>query len=225
VETKQGWLPDPFGIHEMRYFSAGNPTSLVRDGATDSYDEPPAPGTPSGSGTAQTPGAWPGTTVSSGPEVPSRPAKRACPNGHVVGEDTVFCPHCGVQVQGVAQVVRDPYAQNPYGAPSPPFSVPAYWQQGAQPFHQPARGTNGMAIASLVLGILWIYWFGSILALVFGYVSLRQIRQRQESGRGMAIAGIVLGWVGVAVGVLVTVLVVIVARSHPGSSIVPVPVR
>ena len=28
--------------------------------------------------------------------------------------------------------------------------------------------TNGLAIASMVLGILWIYWIGSILALVFG---------------------------------------------------------
>jgi hypothetical protein len=55
-----------------------------------------------------------------------------------------------------------------------------------------------MAIASLVLGILWIYWIGSILALVFGYVAQQQIRQRGESGGGMAIAGIVLGWIGAA---------------------------
>jgi Domain of unknown function (DUF4190) len=55
-----------------------------------------------------------------------------------------------------------------------------------------------MAIASMVLGIVWVYWIGSILALVFGYVALRQIRQRGQQGKGMAIAGIVLGWVGAA---------------------------
>ena len=54
-----------------------------------------------------------------------------------------------------------------------------------------------MAIASMVLGILWLYWIGSILALVFGYVAKKQIRERGETGGGMATAGIVLGWVGV----------------------------
>jgi hypothetical protein len=54
-----------------------------------------------------------------------------------------------------------------------------------------------MAIASMVLGILWLYWIGSILALVFGYTAKRQIRERGEAGGGMATAGIVLGWVGV----------------------------
>ena len=59
------------------------------------------------------------------------------------------------------------------------------------------RTTNGLAIASMVLGILWIYWIGSFLALIFGYVARNQIRQRNQSGDGMAIAGIVLGWIGV----------------------------
>jgi hypothetical protein len=39
----QGWHPDPFGLHEARYFSVGNPTKLVRDGRAESYDEPPDP--------------------------------------------------------------------------------------------------------------------------------------------------------------------------------------
>jgi hypothetical protein len=41
----QGWYRDPYGIHEDRYFSQGQPTKLVRDGTTDSYDPPP-PGPP-----------------------------------------------------------------------------------------------------------------------------------------------------------------------------------
>ena len=58
---------------------------------------------------------------------------------------------------------------------------------------------NGLAIASLVLGIVWLMWIGSILALVFGYVAKRQIEQspHRQSGRELALAGIVLGWVGV----------------------------
>jgi phospholipase C len=40
--TMQGWFEDPFRLHEARYFSAGRPTKLVRDGDVESYDEPPS---------------------------------------------------------------------------------------------------------------------------------------------------------------------------------------
>lgn len=71
--------------------------------------------------------------------------------------------------------------------------------------------TNGFAIAALVLGIVWVYWIGSILALVFGYIAKNQIDQSggRETGRGMAIAGIVLGWIGV--GFLILFLVILAA--------------
>ena len=87
-------------------------------------------------------------------------------------------------------------------------------QQYGQPYpypypYAPPQRTNGMAIASMVLGILWLYWIGSILALVFGYVARKQIRERGEAGGGMATAGIVLGWIGV--GILAFGLVVGIA--------------
>lgn len=63
-----------------------------------------------------------------------------------------------------------------------------------------------MAIASMVLGIVWIYWVGSALALVFGYLAKKQIRERGEAGGGMATAGIVLGWIGVGILVLLVML-------------------
>ena len=63
-----------------------------------------------------------------------------------------------------------------------------------------------MAIASMVLGIIWIYWIGSVLALVFGYIARRQIKQTGQGGNGMAVAGIVLGWIGVGFFVLVVAL-------------------
>lgn len=37
----QGWYRDPYGQHEDRYFSAGQPTKLVRDGGQESCQEPP----------------------------------------------------------------------------------------------------------------------------------------------------------------------------------------
>jgi hypothetical protein len=61
----------------------------------------------------------------------------------------------------------------------------------------------------MVLGILWVGGLGAILALIFGYVSKRRIDESggRQTGRGMAIAGIVLGWVGVA-GLILTIVIV-----------------
>ncbi|GAB4081132.1 DUF4190 domain-containing protein [Modestobacter muralis] len=102
-----------------------------------------------------------------------------------------------------------PYGQaTPYGQPPQlPGQQPHVQPYGPPPYgygYPPPQRTNGMAIASMVLGILWIYWIGSVLALVFGYVAKRQIRERGEAGGGMATAGIVLGWVGI--GILAVIL-------------------
>jgi hypothetical protein len=69
---------------------------------------------------------------------------------------------------------------------------------------------SGLAIASLVMGILWVYWIGSILALVLGYLAKHEIDREHGrlGGRGMATAGIVLGWV--EIGILVPVIIALV---------------
>jgi hypothetical protein len=93
-----------------------------------------------------------------------------------------------------ADEVSPPPPPMPSGPYLPPASgAPAY-------YYGPPVRTNGLAIASMVLGIVWVYWIGSILAVIFGHVSLRQIRRAQgaQRGRGMAIAGLVLGYVGIA---------------------------
>jgi Domain of unknown function (DUF4190) len=97
---------------------------------------------------------------------------------------------------------------HPQYAPPPPYYAPPV------PL---SRGTNGFSIASLVLGIIWVWWIGSILALVFGYIAKSQIDKSggQQGGRGMAIAGIVLGWIGIGTLVLVIVLVAIGSASEP----------
>ena len=113
-----------------------------------------------------------------------------------------------------ANVPPPPSAPPPPSVPPPPpppppaapgWSAPA----GSYGYVRPTR-TNGFAVASMVLGILWLYWLGSILALVFGYIALSQIKNSEgtQSGRGMAIAGIVLGYVGVALIALVVVVAI-----------------
>ena len=44
----QGWYRDPFELHQDRYFSAGEPTKLVRDGDRESYDPSPNRPVPEG---------------------------------------------------------------------------------------------------------------------------------------------------------------------------------
>jgi hypothetical protein len=75
------------------------------------------------------------------------------------------------------------------------------------PPHVPAiPKTSGFAIASLIFGILG----GFVLALVFGYLALSRIKRSGGAlrGRGLAIGGVVLGWVWLsllAVGAFVAV--------------------
>lgn len=92
--------------------------------------------------------------------------------------------------------------------PPPPPPPPQYPPYAYYPTNQ---GTNGLAIASMVLGIIWLYWLGSILALIFGYVAKAQIKENHQSGGGMATAGIVLGWIGVAT-LAITIFIAIAAN-------------
>jgi len=96
-----------------------------------------------------------------------------------------------------------PPGYQPAGYQQPGYPPSGYGQYHPQYPPQPwappqSTGTNGLAVASMVRGILWLWWVGSVLALIFGYVARSQIKQRPgQGGDGMAIAGIVLGWVGV----------------------------
>lgn len=102
----------------------------------------------------------------------------------------------------------------PGAPPSVSPSQPPYYTYG-QPGYPAQLPTNGFAVASLVLGILWVVWIGSILALVFGYVARKQIRERNEGGDGMAVAGIVLGWVGIGtLALYLTMTIAFVATAH-----------
>lgn len=55
-------------------------------------------------------------------------------------------------------------------------------------------GVNGFAVASLVLGVLWVFGLGSLLAIIFGHIGRSQIRREGGTGAGMALAGLVLGY-------------------------------
>jgi Domain of unknown function (DUF4190) len=100
-------------------------------------------------------------------------------------------------VTGAPVYPTSPYppGQGAYIPPQPVYGsvYPGY----GTPVMVPAQSTNGMAIASLVLSLCGLLTCGvtSLIGAILGHVSRRQIRERGEGGDGMALAGIVTGWI------------------------------
>jgi hypothetical protein len=90
----------------------------------------------------------------------------------------------------------------------------------------PSAATNGFAIASVLLGVLWILGIGSVLALIFGYRARREIKSsgRYQTGLGLATAGIVLGWIGIAFLLLLVLGAVALVATSGGGGGAPGPI-
>lgn len=112
-----------------------------------------------------------------------------------------------------------PYSQagSPYAQPASPYGQPGqyagqYAGQYGSPYGQPsyygmAAAPKNLSIASLCCGIAVFVGFGVFLlpqvaAVILGHMALR----REPSGRGFAIAGLVMGYIGIALTILVIVV-------------------
>lgn len=111
------------------------------------------------------------------------------------------------------------YGQPPapaYGAPAPGAAPYGAAQYGSAPggygYGSTVR-TNALAIISLVASIAGFLWIvpviGPIAGVITGHISLAQIKRTGEKGRGMALAGTIVGWVGIGVLVLLAVTLVV----------------
>lgn len=106
-----------------------------------------------------------------------------------------------------------------YTPPAPPAygsapAAPAYGSAPAAPqayapqgYGQPAATDkwNVLAIISLVSA-----FFVSLAAVICGHIALSQIKKTGEKGRGLAIAGLVLGYLGLISGIIFIVVVILV---------------
>ena len=98
--------------------------------------------------------------------------------------------------------------QQPYQGPYPPYAP-----------YPMGRPTNGLAIAALVCGIAqFVVGVTFLPAIICGHIARRQIRQTGEQGDGMALAGIILGYIGAAFLILV-VLGLVLFVTHFSNSV------
>ncbi|HWK19955.1 MAG TPA: DUF4190 domain-containing protein [Microbacteriaceae bacterium] len=108
-------------------------------------------------------------------------------------------PPPGYQVQGYPQGY-------PQQAPQPgyPQQPQVYYPQG---YYVP-RPWNGLAIAGFVISLVpYLWWLGAI----FSGIALGQIRRSGEQGRGLAIAGLIIGCVITGIVLVIFLLVGIFA--------------
>ncbi|SFI35062.1 MULTISPECIES: DUF4190 domain-containing protein [Microbacterium] len=122
----------------------------------------------------------------------------------------------------------------PPAAQTPPYAAPGAYQPPAYPGtanpyayggYAAAQKTNTLSIVSLIAsiaGFIWILPFvGSLAGAIMGHIALNQIKQTGEKGRGMALAGVIVGWAGLAlvvIGVIIFFGLIAVAGSTTGFS-------
>ncbi len=167
------------------------------------------------------PSASDASITSTGSSAP-RYGQMALPSGTPAGQSTPRpegVPAYGQQAPGQQPYGQQPYGQPPvYGQPAPgqqPYGQQPYGQQpyGQQPYGQPTpygqpygqpyanyaapAKTNGLAIASLVVSLAGFIscFLSSPVGLILGIVALTKIGQSDQKGRGMAIAGVIIGGV------------------------------
>ena len=98
-----------------------------------------------------------------------------------------------------------PHAQPNFLQPNQP-SYPA--QQAMPP--QQVRGTNVMSILSLVFAFVF-----PLLGIVFGHIAKKQIRRTGEGGSGLAIAGLVLGYIFTVLSILYVTFIIVLLVTDP----------
>jgi uncharacterized membrane protein len=115
----------------------------------------------------------------------------------------MFCPNCGTENAEGSTICQS------CGASLSALAA----QPTAQAAVRPAP-TSGLAIASLVFGILGLTLLptlGSVVAVILGYMAKSEINSnaRKLEGGSLATAGLVLGYVGLGLALLGIVAVIL----------------
>lgn len=180
-----------------------------------SIPPPPGPQQPEGHHPQPGPGPYPQDARPQNPSVPDPAAHDPSVPDPAASNPYAQSPY-QPGLHGPQPYAQQPYGQQPYGqqpytsgaaaapaayGPYGPYGQPPHpaWGQNPVPYGQSAP-VNGLAISSLVLGVLCCL---PGVGLVLGVIGLRQIKRRGERGRGMAVGGSVLSVIGLLLWALV----------------------
>ena len=147
--------------------------------------------------------------------------------GKEIRPGDAFCTACGTRVSvappgratesptevpGPGEVEKKvpEFTGTPPSAPTPPLTPPPMPPQVPK---TKTKKTNGLAVASLILGIgafTFLPFIGAILALIFGMIARGDIKRSggEKSGSGMATAGITLGVLGLILPIIAAAVVI-----------------
>ena len=108
------------------------------------------------------------------------------------------------------------YQQPSYQQPS--YQQPSY-QQPANPqvtyvthFNAPPR-TNTLAVVGFILSLLGF----NVISLILCHIALGQIKRTGESGKGLALAGVIISWIAIGFALLMLVLWIVIVLIAVGS--------
>jgi hypothetical protein len=190
-ETHPSARPGPAPADPWAAASPTSPTNPANLGSPGSPGVAPDPQAQAGyaqPGSGQAPYGQAPDPTAPGPAPYGQPAYGQAPYGQATS---------GPPAYGQAPYGQAPYGQAPYGQ-GPGYAAGA----GAYGYGPPK--TNGMAVASLVLSILGFICFLGLIsagaAIILGVIARRKIRESggAEKGDGLALAGIIVGAVFVA---------------------------
>ena len=110
--------------------------------------------------------------------------------------------------------------QNFTGAAPAAPQVPGYTQAPGYAQAPSAAPTNTMAIVSMISSIIGWFAFGSlcIVGVILGHISLKQLKTSGEGGRGMALTGLIMGYIGIA-GWVIGLIIFLIVLGIAGASI------
>lgn len=172
-----------------------------------------------------TPSAQPGATGSSYGGTPVPPAP-PYPGYSAQAQPQQAQPAPSYPQQSYpAQPPRGPYGYAPGHVTPSPYAPPQGQPHASSPYAVPVRPTNGVAVAAMICGIVGLLFSPGILAflvpilipiaaVVLGHIALSQLKRTPGTGgKGMAVTGLILGYIPLAVSLLGVIILVIITAS------------
>lgn len=154
----------------------------------------------------------PGQYPTPQPQFPNYPPPQSNPSGYPQQSNPGGYPQ---QSNPLGYSQSGGYPQPGPSVPPPGYTYPAAYSPYG--YAQPARSTNGLAIASLVVSIVGVPAMllclflpvGPIVGLILGIVSLNQVKKSGQQGRGLALGGIWVGAIATVLGIVLLCLLIV----------------